>query len=330
MGYNRDIYRRIREEYNTKYLRARENAKMRRDEIALILPEVAEIDRMMGGIGLQIMNTALHSSPEELADRMADLRRENEKLNEKKHALLEAHGYPADYTEVKYECNDCGDSGYIDCRMCHCMRSRLVAAGYENSGISKLLGEQSFDNFSLDYYMTSPENYRQMTKVYEIIKKYADEFEVGKSGSMVFFGGTGLGKTHLSSAVARTVIEKGNDVFYTSAVGCLGDFEYQRFGNSTSGESGNDTARYFECDLLIIDDMGTEVSNQFTTSVLYNVINSRLCRGLSTIISTNLLQEEFRKRYWDRITSRVLGEYTVLLFSGVDIRAQKLKRTKRE
>ena len=110
-----------------------------------------------------------------------------------------------------------------------------------------------------------------------------------------------------------------------TAVGCLGDFEYQRFGNSTSGDENGDTSKYFECDLLIIDDLGTEVNNQFTTSVLYNIINTRLSRRLSTIISTNLTQDEFRRRYWDRITSRVLGEYTVLPFVGVDIRAQKLK-----
>ena len=185
--------------------------------------------------------------------------------------------------------------------------------------------EQSFDNFSLDYYKTSPEAYKQMSRILLITKGFADNFIPQKSGNMVFFGGTGLGKTHLSSAIARTVIGKGCDVFYSTAVGCLGDFEYQRFGNSTGGDESGDTSRYFECDLLIIDDMGTEVNNQFTTSVLYNIINTRLSRRLSTIISTNLTQEEFRRRYWDRITSRVLGEYTVLPFVGVDIRAQKLK-----
>ena len=326
MGYNKEIYRRIREEYNTKYLRAREAAAQRRDEVALTVPEVTEIDRKMSGIGLQIMNTAMRSNAEELSSRMAELRRENERLAEEKKILLVSHGYPSDYTEIKYECPECGDSGFVDCRMCRCMKNRLVEAGYEASGLARLMKEQSFDNFSLDYYMTSPETFRQMKRIFEIVRAYADGFEVGKSGSMVFFGGTGLGKTHLSTAVARAVIDKGCDVFYTTAVGCLGDFEYQRFGNSTSGEVGNDTSRYFECDLLIIDDMGTEVNNQFTTSVMYNVINTRLGRGLSTIISTNLSQDEFRKRYWDRITSRVLGEYTVLPFTGVDIRAQKLSK----
>ena len=129
--------------------------------------------------------------------------------------------------------------------------------------------------------------------------EYAETFEAGKSGNLVLFGGTGLGKTHLSSAVARGVIERGYDVFYVSAVSMLSDFERERFGNSAGGETGVGTDRYFSCDLLIIDDLGTEVNNQFTTSVLYNLINTRLNKRQSTVINTNLTQEEFRRRYWN-------------------------------
>lgn len=322
---NKDIFREIREEYNTKYLRAREAAALRREEVARAVPEIGELDRRLSSVGLRIMKTALESGGEALEERMAELRLENQKLIEEKRRLLVANGYPEDYTEVKYECNECNDSGYVDLKMCRCMRQKMIEAGYIQSGLARLMEEQTFDNFSLDYYKTSPEVYKQMNRILLITKGFADNFIPQKSGNMVFFGGTGLGKTHLSSAIARTVIEKGCDVFYSTAVGCLGDFEYQRFGNSTGGDESGDTSRYFECDLLIIDDMGTEVNNQFTTSVLYNIINTRLSRRLSTIISTNLTQEEFRRRYWDRITSRVLGEYTVLPFVGVDIRAQKLK-----
>ncbi|MBQ9161953.1 MAG: ATP-binding protein [Clostridia bacterium] len=325
MSYNKDIFRAIREEYNTKYLRAREAATLRREEVARAVPEIGELDRRLSSVGLEIMNVALHNSGDELEARMAELRIENEKIQAEKKKLLIANGYPEDYTEVKYECPDCGDSGFVDCKMCHCMRAKMIEAGYMQSGLAQLMNEQSFDNFSLDFYKSSPEIHKHMNRIFTITKSYAENFVSGKSGSMVFFGGTGLGKTHLSSAIARTVIAKGCDVFYTTAVGCLGDFEYQRFGNSTSGDESGDTSRYFDCDLLIIDDMGTEVNNQFTTSVLYNIINTRLSRRLATIISTNLSQDEFRRRYWDRITSRVLGEYTVLPFVGTDIRAQKLK-----
>lgn len=325
MAYNKDIYKEIREEYNTKYLRAREEASLRREEVAKAVPEIGELDRKLSAVGLEIMNAAMRMSGEELEARIAELRRENQLMQAEKQILLVSHGYPADYTEVKYECPTCGDSGFVDCKMCSCMRAKLIMAGYKQSGLGRLMDEQSFENFNLDYYRSSPDTYKHMTRIFTITKAYAENFTPEKSGSMVFFGGTGLGKTHLSSAIARTVIEKGCDVFYTTAVSCLGDFEYQRFGNSTSGDESGDTSKYFDCDLLIIDDMGTEVNNQFTTSVIYNIINTRLSRRLATIISTNLTQDEFRRRYWDRITSRVLGEYTVLPFVGTDIRAQKLK-----
>ena len=220
----------------------------------------------------------------------------------------------------------CADSGFVDFKMCACMKKKIIEAGYETSGMAELLSTQTFENFSLDYYKNDPAAYRRMQQILQLMKQYAESFTVGSSGSLVLFGGTGLGKTHLSSAVARTVLDRGYDVFYTGAVNMLSDFEYQRFGNSMTGDAGQDTSRYLSCDLLIIDDLGTEVTNQFTTSVLYHIINTRLSRKLSTVISSNLSQADFKKRYWDRITSRVLGEYTVLPFVGTDVRSQKLNK----
>ena len=147
-----------------------------------------------------------------------------------------------------------------------------------------------------------------------------------ESESLLLVGPTGLGKTHLSTAVAKTVIDRGYDVVYTGAIGMLADFERARFGNASGAESGNGTERYFDCDLLIIDDLGSEVSNQFTVSCIYNVINNRISLGNPTIISTNLNQNEIGDRYWDRITSRLFGEYLPLVFSGTDVRKQKISR----
>lgn len=325
MPYNQKIYSRIREEYETKYLRAREAAELRRAEVHAVIPELAELDRAMRLTGLSIMEAAVSGT--DVDARVAEVRRRNGELAETRRALLEEHGYSADYTEVRYECPLCADSGYVDCRMCVCMKRKLVEASFELSGMSHLLATQNFENFDLSYYMEDASAHRRMTQIHAKMQQYADTFVPGQAGNLVLFGGTGLGKTHLSTAVARTVIEQGHDVLYVSAVSLLSDFEAQRFGNHTSGgETGSDTERYFSCDLLIVDDLGTEVTNQFTTSVLYNLINTRLNRKRATIISTNLNQEEFRKRYWDRITSRVLGEYTVLPFLGKDIRAQKLGR----
>ena len=324
MARENPAYARIREEYATKYLIAREEADLRRAEIHLAIPEVAEIDRALGRTGLSLMEASMQG--EDMQARIAAVRKTNEELRHVRAELLISHGYPADYTEIRYECPLCNDSGFVDTKMCICMKKKLVEAGFEASGMGNLLREQSFENFDLTYYQSDPAALRRMEQILARMRYYTETFEAGKSGNLVLFGGTGLGKTHLSSAVARRVIERGCDVFYVSAVSMLSDFERERFGNSAGGETGVGTDRYFSCDLLIIDDLGTEVNNQFTTSVLYNLINTRLNKRQSTIINTNLTQDEFRKRYWDRITSRVLGEYNVLIFLGTDVRAQKLSR----
>lgn len=156
--------------------------------------------------------------------------------------------------------------------------------------------------------------------------RYANGFEAGSSGNLLLMGGTGLGKTHLCSAMARVIIERGYDVYYTGAQGMISDFERERFGNSASYGGGEEIGRYFDCDLLIIDDLGTEVTNQFTVACLFNIINTRLSSGRSTIINTNLTPSELQSRYTDRIVSRLLGEYRMLRFVGIDVRKQKLSQ----
>lgn len=322
MGFNRENYRRIKEEYDGKYLRAAEAAQLRRAEVHSAVEGVAEIDRALSATGLRIFEATVTGRVGEIEK----INAENRELSDMRARLLVAAGYPADYTEIKYECELCGDTGVVNNRICKCMRKKLIEAGFESSGMYDLIKRQSFDNFDLDYYKQNKETYTRMCSIYKVLKKYADEFDESSSCNIAMFGNTGLGKTHLSSAMAGVIIEKGNDVFYTSAMNMFADFEYKRFGNSSSPDAEGDIDKYFSCDLLIVDDLGTEVNNQFTASCLYNVINSRLNKKKPTVISTNLTQEEFRKRYWDRIASRIFGEYLVLPFCGVDIRAQKLTK----
>ena len=338
MSFNRENYRRIRQDYETKYLRAREDADRRRNEAEAALPALRALDRELGTLGLELMRVSMENAGNDEARRAAleALRRRNTELQRLRGEILQSAGYPADYTELRYECERCSDSGYLDSgAMCSCMREKLVAAGYASSGLGALLREQRFDNYSLDYFKNDEKTYRTMSFVLQTLREYAATFTpsgvAGReaSSNLLLVGGTGLGKTHLSTAVAKAVLDAGHDVLYTSAVGLMGDFEMARFGNSAAGEAGlgaESTARYFDCDLLIIDDLGTEVTNQFTTSCLYNVINTRLNLRRPTIISTNLMQEELRRRYWDRITSRLFGEYKILLFLGTDVRAQKVMR----
>ena len=328
MGYNKENYKRIRTEYETKTFRAREEAEARRAELYSAIPQLKALDDRLSAFGLRIMQAALHSG--DTAAEIAKLRTENERVCRERADLLRKNGYPADYTEPRYECDKCHDTGYVGIHMCSCMRKRLTEAGMASSGLSGLMNKQSFENFSLDYYRNDLKELALMRSNFENVKHYAEAFAIKPDApqpeSLLFLGGTGLGKTHLSTAVARCVIERGYDVYYNSAVGMISDFEFRRFGNGVAQSDGDNTARYTECDLLIIDDLGTEVVNQFTLSCLYHVLNTRLNLGKPTLISTNLTSAELRKTYSDRITSRLMGEFTLVPFYGTDIRKQKLQK----
>ena len=327
MGYNQENFRRIRAEYETKAMKAEEAADERREELYRRIPDLQDLDRALSGFGLRLMKQAMEGGDTQAG--VASLQAENERIQAARRDLLALYGYPADYCTPRYECEKCRDSGYIGIRMCSCMRKKLTEAGMMSSGLGMLMKSQSFENFSLDYYKNDPATYARMRDNLQKIRTYANNFggpEWGKiAHNMLFFGSTGLGKTHLSTSVAKTVIERGYDVFYNSAVGMLADFEMQRFGNSAAQGDADNTARYTACDLLILDDLGTELVNQFTLSVLYTVINTRMNLGKATIISTNLSAAELRKTYSDRITSRLFGEFNPIPFVGTDVRKLKIR-----
>ncbi len=320
MAYNVNNFRRIREEYREKYKKAEADADARRRELWEKVDGLRALDAALSATGPRLLNAILGKSSESFEKVKSDV----ERLNQERSLLLATYGFPPDYSDPRYECEKCRDSGYVDGEICECMKLRLRLAGYESSGIAKLMDEQTFETFRLDYYRTNQRSYENMSYVLRTMREYADNFNPDRSGNLLLLGGTGLGKTHLSTALAKTLIDNGYDVVYSGAIGMIADFEQHRFGNSAGGESGNDLDRYYACDLLIIDDLGAEVSNQFTVSTIYNVLNNRISLGLPTVISTNLNQNELNARYWDRITSRILGEFRPLIFSGSDVRKLKL------
>lgn len=324
MGYNSRIYKKIYDEYTTKYLSARQRADERAEELHKNFPEIKKIDKKLATAGLEIFAASMGNDADR-TERLEEIKNRNLMLQKNREELLLNNGYPKDYSDVKYECELCGDTGFVENKMCSCMKKALVMAGIENSGMAELINEQSFKNYSLDYFSRDPKHFEIMKHNKEFLQNYALSFAPQSSKGILMIGGTGLGKTHMSSAVAKCVIEKGFDVFYTGAIDMLSQFEYNRFRNYSSDENEM-INRYFDCDLLIVDDLGTELTNQFSVSTLYNLINVRLSRKKPMIISTNLSKDEIKKRYTDRITSRIFGEFFVLPFVGTDVRAQKLLR----
>lgn len=321
MAYKMENYRLVSERFAERRKRAEKEAEERREEVRRRCPEIGKIDEALAKTGMRIFMTATAANESNAKEKIAEIRRENEELLAERGALLLALGLPSDYTEARYACKRCADTGYDNCRMCDCMRRELTLEGFRSSGMGRLIERQSFDNFSLDYYKSSQQDYEMMARNLEIARDFAENAPPAYL-NLLLLGNTGLGKTHLSTAIARRVIERGYEVRYESILNIMEDFKRDHF-HSEYGERYEDRSRgYMESELLIIDDLGTEVTNRFTQSCLYQIINTRINQGRPTIISTNLEQRELRDRYDDRVTSRLFGEYLPLLFRGKDIRFQ--------
>lgn len=240
-------------------------------------------------------------------------------LRKKREDLLESCGYPRDAAERKYRCEKCSDSGFVGLKMCSCLRERITRASLEDSGLGKLIDNQSFENFSLGYYEGRT---RELVKQNAVrLREFALSFDRSTKDNFLLIGATGLGKTHLTTSAAKEVIRRGYDVVYRTAQEMFAVFNRQRFGDGFEGDGSERI--FFDADLLIVDDLGTEVTTQYTVSWLYDVINSRLNAEKPMIFNTNLSEEELRQRYADRITSRLFGSFTPLYFFGKDVRAQK-------
>lgn len=319
MSYSKENFEEVTKLIESRRTEAEQTAAMREAEIKVKLPEYAALSDELATTSSQIYGV-ITGAPDKIDSGIEKIRKNNIKIQKKMKKLLTDNGYEADYTEPKYHCRECSDTGYINGRMCLCMKKELVIASIKSSGIGFLIENQTFENFSLSYYKGKDKEI--ISGNLDFCKSYAEDFGEG-SPSLLFIGATGLGKTHLSTAIAGQVIKDGFDVVYETAQNIFFDFEQNRFKN-TSYEETLSTDRYFETDLLIIDDLGAEVTNRFTVACLYNIINTRINKGLATIINTNLDQHEIRDRYEDRITSRLFGEFVPLFFTGKDVRAQKI------
>lgn len=322
MGYNKELFAEIRRRMEEGRLRALEEAENRRRQIHIRLPEVAGIDRELARTGLMIMEE-ISKGKEGLSERLETIRLDNLDLQAQREACLLRAGYPADYDQPPYNCKVCKDTGYNGQQMCTCLKTALSKEGMKRAGVDRLFETQRFETFRLQYYQQDARILQLMKKQLDYCQWYADHFSADTKENLLFCGGTGLGKTHLSTSIAGVVVEKGFDVHYESAPNLFSVFEAERFGKGNPTTVIN-TARYFQCDLLIIDDLGAEMSNTFTVGVLYNLLNTRIVAGLPTIISTNLTPEEIRVRYTDRVASRLFGEFNLMRFEGRDIRMQKI------
>ncbi len=291
-------------------------------------PRVRELDSRMRSTVAEAVRRAM-SRGEDPAQALEELREENLDLQSERIQEIMAAGFEPDYLDDEYFCKKCRDTGYDGTRYCSCLMELYREEQKKSLSSLLKLGDETFDSFDLKWYgeekdpRTGITDRQHMEFVYETCVVYARRFGE-KSTNLFFSGATGLGKTFLSACIARVVAENGFSVVYDTASAVMNRFEEARFGRCDDPEEARqDVKRFLECDLFILDDLGTEFTNSFTASALYELINTRLTTGRKTIISSNLTQEELRKRYSAQIVSRLEGEYQTLLFVGKDIRRQK-------
>ena len=328
MAYDGKILRRAVQRFEEDRRRREEQFQQRRESIFRRQPRLAEIDAELRATMSRLIAGALRQGTDP-RPAVEALRKQNLGLQEERALLLAQLGVPADCLEEKPACPLCGDTGYRGGAMCRCLVR--YCAREQQRELSRMLdlGTQSFETFSLSWY--SEENNPElgisprenMDWIYRTCKRYAAAFGPG-SGNLLLTGDPGLGKTFLSAAIAREVSGDGWSVVYDTAIHIFDRFEARKFGREAGEEVDADVERILDCDLLILDDLGTEMTTAFVQSALYTIVNSRLLSRRATILSTNLKLEELSRRYTPQILSRVEGEYQILPFFGEDIR--KLKK----
>lgn len=317
-----EIRRKANDEMEKRKLRAENEAAARQREVYSRIPQIEEIRRMLAQTATELSRMII-ARKGNYKDSFERIRKNNLDGAQMIADLLRANGYPEDYLQVHYRCDECSDTGFTDRGMCECMRRLISRIASEELNRSANLPEADFAHFSLEYYrgvnIDGIDCYSLMSKNLSFCLEYARLFSE-RSESLLLLGKTGVGKTHLSMAVAKEVIEKGYNVIYGSVINILRSIEKEHFSKEDIGDT---LASVCECDLLIFDDLGSEHHTPFYESTLYNIINTRINTGKPFIISTNLSKEELARTYNERIISRMFCCCQILPFAGRDVRQLK-------
>ena len=322
MGLTVSQYDALMREYDRTKLIHKRQLDDRFTEIYSKIPRIKEINDSISSISIQSAKKMLLDGTGSIAELKAQI----EALSQEKASLLRQNGYPEDYLSMKYICNKCQDTGYVGHDKCSCLKNSIIEILYEQSNIKDVLEKENFNTFSFSHYdnnikdsitnLTPLENMHQVVKT---CREYIDNFSTDYR-SLYLYGPTGVGKTFLTNCIAKELIENSNSVIYVSSIRL-----FEILANNTFKKNGNDdgkdlAANILDCDLLIIDDLGTEMVNSFTASALFNCINERHLRRKSVIISTNLSLAELRSTYSERVFSRITSNYTLLKIYGDDLR----------
>mgnify|MGYP002410720287 FL=1 len=313
----------ILSEYEKMRSFAEDAAKVRLNEVYEHIPRIKEIDTELGVLGAQLAQ-AVFKKGIDIDDFISKQKQKSEKLKAERAELLSRHNYPANYTDVIYKCKACEDTGFIGSSQCSCLKQRIIDRNYNQSNLKNILKKENFDTFVFNYY--SPYSFegeplsprKNIEEIVTTCINFVQNFDTSYE-NLFFFGNSGLGKTFLSNCIAKSLLDNGYTVMYQTASGLLDTLKEIRFSNNDDNLNTK-LEIIFSCDLLIIDDLGTEYITDFSQMEIFNIINKRLLSQKKMIISTNLHLENLYKTYSERIISRLFGNFTMYKFYGDDIR----------
>ncbi len=319
-------YDRIQRDYDRRRSKNEALHEERIREVYAKVPAIREMEETRADLSYSRARALLAGRTED-ADRFAGQSRD---LQEEKEVLLAGNGYPADYLDPIYDCPVCRDTGYVDGEPCVCRKRAMTDLLYRQSDLREILEEENFSAFSYEYYDRTARDgalseYDMMRKNVEVSRDFIEHFG-DPPKNLLLMGQAGTGKTFLSHCIAKELLDRYHPVIYLSAGQLFDLLAKQAFSREEEEEPQETESDLFSCDLLIIDDLGTELSNAFVGSRLFACINERILRRKSTLISTNLSMNDMLRIYTERVTSRLIGNYEILRFPDKDIRILKKTR----
>lgn len=311
----------IMREYDERRMQHHYELTKRKSEVIKLIPEYKTIDDTIADLARESALKAL-AGDKSAIDKM---RVEMAQLVQRKKNLLAQFDFPEDYLEMKYDCPDCEDTGYIDGEKCHCLKQKILKVMYRQSNIETVLDKENFDTLSYDYYSDS--EIEQMRGIINQCKEFVNNFD-NSYENILLYGNVGVGKTFLTNCMTKALLDSGHSVIYFTSYQLFDTLASYAFHRDESDEEVlNIHKDIFDCDLLIIDDLGTETTNSFVSSQLFLILNERDMRKKSTIISTNLSLEKLNDTYSERSFSRIFGNYRIIRPDIADIRIKKKRQT---
>lgn len=301
----------------------------RKREVYEKIPKVKQIDNTIGKTGI-LISKAILENPMDYEKALEKIHKEMEYLKQEKAILLTENNVPMNYLELNYKCSNCKDTGFLENgKKCNCFKQKLITRAYFMSNMEKGLQKENFQTFDINLFSDEPfENEtltpkQNMQNILAVCEGFVFNFDTKSNENLLFYGTTGLGKTFLCNCIAKALLDKGKIVVYQTSFRILEILENHKFKKQKNKTLETSYQLLFDSDLLIIDDLGTELTNAFTNTEIFNIINSRLIQNKKIIISTNLSPLEIANTYSDRVFSRIFGAFTSLNFYGKDLRWEK-------